>query len=601
MLKKVFRQFAIYFLPLTFLTYLYLYPGSQLMITKSQSMTMSDGTDPLTLPFQYSIFANYFETNPRLLLYGAIPTHQFNAPEGMALWTPIQERIFGILGYYLFGAEQAGTFVAFCMLLASALSVVVLMRLLNFNYNISMATAIAVSFTAFSRARAVVHLGFLSLYSLPLIFIAIHLLKKPTSKKNVALSSFCLLLAGITCHYYLFIFAFAAPVFFIYLLWGESKKINQVLKLVIASVPVVVLMGFSILKATPSDYPLGHSAVPESGKTNSGETHSFVERFRAYPVDFLTGELKISPSDINPVKQKINQYVLESLTPKTMQDLYYISNTHERTNGIRWVILIPFLILPFFIFRKKITPSPEEKGLLICLYTLAIVGFLLACNLGLAEILHSIINQFRVTNRAGILVSFSSCIASAYLFKYFFQKKFNTGRLGKILNFPLFLSALMIIELPPLYNDITTAPVLPIANLPARNCGNGFYFPYVNGYFNSVETYGVYQTLRGTDCALVNDSQESIRESALFQKFGLNNNVIASINENSISLKSDLSVFLKCTNLDWIKFNPQMPEAWIVDTCKISGWTIQSGNVCINPNSPKNLPLGKIEACLQIK
>lgn len=139
------------------LTYAYLYPGSQLMLEKSQQYTMSDGTDPQTLPFQYAIMADYFKNHPEWLLYGTIPTKQFNAPEGTAIWVPYHERVLGILGYHLFGPEQAGTFVAFGMLLMTGLSVIALMNLLGFSYNISMATAIAVSFTCFSRARAVVH------------------------------------------------------------------------------------------------------------------------------------------------------------------------------------------------------------------------------------------------------------------------------------------------------------------------------------------------------------------------------------------------------------------------------------------------------------
>ena len=66
----------------------YVYPGGTAMLEGRTDIVMSDGTDPSTLPYQYSLLRSISRTKPTHLLYGAVPAATLGAPEGFALWIP---------------------------------------------------------------------------------------------------------------------------------------------------------------------------------------------------------------------------------------------------------------------------------------------------------------------------------------------------------------------------------------------------------------------------------------------------------------------------------------------------------------------------------
>src|SRR5688500_6408964 len=100
---------------------IYIYPGAGPLLSRSTTEVMSDGTDPVTLPFMYEQVLRLAKNSPLDLFYGAVPNPVFDAPEGGALWMSWIEKFVALFSYLFFPTEQISTAVVLFILILNGL------------------------------------------------------------------------------------------------------------------------------------------------------------------------------------------------------------------------------------------------------------------------------------------------------------------------------------------------------------------------------------------------------------------------------------------------------------------------------------------------
>ncbi len=577
MIRNARAQFMFVAFGYIIISFFYLYPGGLPLLAGSSSVVMGDGTDSITAPYQFDLLRYSATHAPSELFYGAHPTKLMNAPEGMAGWHSWYDKITATLTSLILPIEQVSTSVVWISFVIDALCFYILGGLLGWKKPISFAAGLCWAICAYTRARAKVHVGFVATYFLPLIFIALFLLKRNRSCKDLIMAMVAFFFSAMAAQYYIIMAAFCAPFILYYYLCDSSdlQMIRQRLqRLVISLIPAILLLLWTLLMPVPSDIK---SAFPKTGETQTGEIHPFLNRFGARAIDYVSGDIAIGLKDINPLRESINMYVAENLEG---------SNPHERTNGIRWSIWIFAFCGIYSILNKRQEAVVSKNSL--ALLGFAIFAFVLSLqpdwfgyNIGPAVWLHKLVSQIRVTSRAGIFVHFSLImIACSYI---------NTLKPKKWLwVFPL----LIFIELPPFLNPMPMYNMSPAYASLAQHkedgeCGMGLYYPYVSGQWQLMEFYTFLNRMRGSRCAILNAAAINDRELKMINYFPLHPELMKLIVNNNFITKQRLVDFAKCASLSWIVFDARVPVAWRSEVCSSLGWQMSEAEVC--QSQPQNI------------
>ena len=344
-LKKL-APTALLVLILIISSFIYLSPGIQALFEKRTDVVMSDGTDTTSAPRTYDRIEQMALKNPSRLLYGTLYVDSGDPESGDVLWVAWNERILPLLFVKLFPVEQISTVFVFILMILDGLCMYLLCSYLGWSKWVSYGLSFAWAFNVYTRARAKVHVGFVGIYHLPLIFLSFLLIIRGKSKRSLIAAMFALLIAGTVAHYYLVTCMFLTPLFLLYIYFqpefrSDFKRI--LVRFIVAVIPLILLLGSSYVFMLPPEAPLTkeESIAPEV--TTDGSPHVFLQVFHAYPIDYIAGDLGlVGTSDLNPLRGMISDYVRENLG---------YGNAHERSNGIRWSI-IALTILAFFLLLK---------------------------------------------------------------------------------------------------------------------------------------------------------------------------------------------------------------------------------------------------------
>lgn len=590
------------------LGYLYLYPGLNPMLKASSSIAMSDGTDPITLPFLYQEVLKVAKSAPLELLYGAIPNRVFDAPEGSAMWMSWGERFLALFASLFVPPEQIGTFVVWILLLFNALFFYLLAQKLGWQKHLSVALSVCWAFNAFTHARAKVHFAMSGLYHLPLIFLGFVLLfnaiRTPHARnKNTLLAALCFLAASMTLHYFLILTAALTP--FLVVFYFYPTQVRQNLKralalLGVAALPSLLFLTWCLTHPLPKDFTQRQAqTLPQTGSyKNERGIHPFVEIFAAKPIDYFSGDLALGERDLNPLRAHITRSIRNN--PEG-------SNLHERSNGIRWWLWLTagFAI---FVFLKKFHSRPtEQRFYYICFILLGVAAFFLSLTpvyfgraIGPAAWIHTIVPQFRVPNRAGIFVHFSVImIAGFYLSGWL--KEIRWPKVKKALNFPLTLPLLAIVSFPPLLNPMPLSEIQPpyksLTGKSSEGCETGMYFPYVSGTHALFEFYYFIQKLRDTECSMLNSSDVTETNSILLKSIPLHPEVIKAVNQNKPEYNQQLKALIECIGLQWLVFDPRVDVNWSKSFCTSLNWKMTEEKVC-QAQKPHSKLKNSVKNCL---
>lgn len=546
---------------------------------------MSDDSDPAGLPYVYQQIIDVWKSKPSHMFYGAVYSDTWEPEKGTAIWTPWSERWIAALGSYFVPVEQISTLLVVILALFNFLTFFILCRYLGWNQWISIGLALCWAFNAFTRARAKVHMSMTGIYHVPLIFLGLLLIARGRSWKSVAGAALCFLIACTTTHYFIVTSAFLSLFFLVYLClqpefmrsWKEKAA-----RLLVSAVPLLLFLGFNFLYPIPEGTRMSlQDSVPKTGDRIQGQMHPFLYYYSAEPVDYLTGDiaLQVERSDLNPFRGALNKHVVENMSK---------GNFHERTNGLRWsLILLAFVGIGFALFKRSQMEKFERRQIFFfCGF--GVFAFLLSMppdfpmeGLGPSGWLYSLVNQIRVTNRAGIWVHFSLLMITGYLFASAAASK---AKWRNWLLLPGVFPALMILDYPPMVQQMPMAPIRPVfteLTPVGTECGTGLYFPFISPN-TDVPYYAFMQRLRGTNCRSLNAIADPAQNQWMTQLFPPTMELIQILNTEP-RVAQALEKIIRCVPLSWIVFDPVVDAGWRQGVCDRLGWKLNPDLTCVDP------------------
>lgn len=566
------RPLLLFFLLLV-LTALYLVPGTEALWNGRTDTAMSDDTDPSTLPMIYDEIIQIWKQHPSYLFYGSIYADQ-HSPDHSAYWVSWAER-WTILALSPFVAlEQLSTGFVFILLIANAVAFYLMARYLNWHWSVASGLSVAWAFSTYTRARAKVHQGLAGVYHIPLLFLAVLLIARGKGRRSVFAASVCVLLAMTVNHYYLVTSVFLSPFYFAFLFLQKETRAEprRVLKRgVIAFFPALLFMAWNFTHPLPPVAAVSFNEIVPHAEESPEYRRLFMETYAARPSDFLAGDIALHEraDDWNPLREVVNRRVLKNMG---------YGNSHEHTNGIRWILLALALFAVIELARKRNgQPAPMIFFMVFGLFT-----FWMSLGPGMASPsvwLNDLVPQIRVPSRAGIQVAFSVLMLVGYAL--------SRGRLKKYAEIPWLFPVLMVLTYPPLVQPMPMAPIRPAFQSLQRErgeCGLGMYFPFVNNTDFSLFYYHLLQRLRGTDCLTLNGLQSADSLRHISRAFPPHSDFVDSLAARA-EVAPKLEKFARCIPLSWIAFDGSVPPDWRGDVCRDLGWSMDSDFVCRSPHA----------------
>lgn len=562
---------------------------------------LSDGTDPAAAAHQHAMVLKAFERDPTNFLFGAVPVYEVGAPQGELIWNQWMERWTILVLSPWIEIEQLNTAWALILMITSGLAMFWMCRLWGWHWAISWGLAFAWAFSAYMRARAKVHAGFVGTFHLPLMICAFLILAQGRSKRSVALAAVLLWLAAGASHYYLIMVGCAAPLFlWIYISLQNQPWRQGIAKLAVAALPAVLSVAYIFVNPAPADFLKGRDSVfPTTGQSEVWP-HPYLEFFAARPLDYLTGDTGIGPLDLNPLKTWLNTANFEWST---------VGNFHERTNGIRWsiwVLVILTLTGILWSIRRK-NPLMAEQRQALAFFGLAVFGFCLSLPpsyLGPewtpSVAVNSVISQFRVSSRAGLFVSFGFLVIAGLGLDRWLKSQGVLARKW-IWIFPV----LILIELPPFYQPMPAAaiaaPYSDLQNKTFDQCGLGFRFPYVSQGIGTMDYYLFLQQMRGSNCQAMNAGSGSRLDRFMIQQFGLHEGTVRQVQQSQAGLIDKLTQFSKCLNLGWLSFDPRLPLDWQQTACQRLQGSLSAQGICLRQMEGPRVPEpAQLDQCMRL-
>ncbi|MGE4132954.1 MAG: hypothetical protein AB7F86_15035 [Bdellovibrionales bacterium] len=565
--------------------YVYFYPGSQALLDGRTDTVMSDGSDPASLPYTYDLAKKLWQDHPSRYFYGSLYIDGIDPVHGISLWVSWMERWLGLLYSYLVPIEQVSTAFTLTIVAFNFLAMYILGLILGWRISVRLPLSLAWAICAYTRARAKVHPALAGTFHVPLIFLGLYLVFKGKSWRSLALSAVAFLIAASGAHYYLVTSIFLSPFFLLFLFLQPETRVRFkpiLLRLITAIVPAMILLGWSFFMATPPGAKITSEESKNYGVLEQYDVHPFMNIFCAHPVDYLAGDISLEQNgvDWNPLRDVINSSILSNLGD---------SNPHERTNGIRWTILIiALLAVAHLAFKCKDFSGAEKRNLLFFLgfaaftFWLSLAPDIPALGWSPSYWQAKIFPRVRVPSRAGVWTHFSLLmIVGIYLHH-------STNWL-RYLTLPGALLALVVLDYPPI-QKMPMAPVLPAYEALNRShgaCGTGMAFPFTNPQYTSVAHYYFAQRMRGSDCPNLNSLQEPENILAITKYFPPSPQYLQALSYRKEEVEK-LESFARCIPLSWIVFQEGTPVPFAVEVCKRLGFNLSSDGVCrgTDSNSP---------------
>lgn len=576
---KQIRSPLIFFAVLACATYVYLYPGSQALFEGRTDTFLSDGTDPSSLPSAYDRLLQVWSKTPVNMFYGAVYQDSGDGDRGVALWFPWAERWLVVLSSYFFPLEQLSTAFIFLLFLINGIAMFLLGRTLGWSGVLSGALGFAWAINCYTRARAKVHGALVGQFHLPLIFLGLVLVVRGKSWRSISLAALSFFVAATTAHYYLITSMFLGPFFLGFVaiqpeFFKNWRKIS--FRLVVAVIPAVFLLGWTRFMALPPDAKMTAEDSMNIQWEDRSRISPFLSIFHAHPIDFLSGDLSLMDGlEINPFRALVDDHIKDNMGN---------SNTHERTNGIRWSVIALASVAIVFLFRGKFKKDKLIFRNMIFFCIFGLFGFWMSLGpdapvdwLSPGYWIYSVFPKVRVASRAGIIFHFSLLLICGFFLA-------QSTRFAKTRWMPWALVALFFVD----YLPLRRPPMAPIApayaelNRSKGACGTGIFFPFINPWTVSVEHYMMLQKMRGSDCAMLNQMTDPKKVMPLIYKFPPSGDFIASLSNNEAA-KLSLINLARCVPLTWIAFHPAVASNWANKICSELGWQFFPDLTCISP------------------
>jgi hypothetical protein len=574
------------------LGYLYLLPASRYLVRGDSSWLLTDGGDAVSAPTMYWGIIDATAREPSRLLYGTVYTELLNPPDGWGLWFAWQDRLLVLAAALVGPLEAVPTFVSWALMVANGLALYAFGRVEGWRRSISLALGIAFAFSVYTRARAFVHPGLVGLYALPLAFVALRLAQRARRARDLILPTVVFLVCATCSHYYVIMIAAVSPLLLWFYLRGlpSGERLRGLRRLAIAAAPAVIFLGWNLAVTAPP-------AVRARAVYRPPIITSWLSEFGARPSDYLVGDIAVAkdPTDWNPLRRVVNGYAQRNVAP---------SNPHERSNGIRWLVLAAFLALAAAMIAPKLRrrlPSELRREAFYylvfagCMFLLSLPPSLLhlETDLGPSRLVHAIFPNFRIPCRFGAFAHFGVLAAVGWGVHSLLERARVWDRPRARWAVAALLPLLVIADYPP-------ALALPVRRLaPAitpvaqaaegAECGTGLFFPYsaANPYFaHEIELYRSFQRIRGTSCRPLNSPGQTPLSQRLIAVLGFD---AYAAKGQQRRVEDGLVGFARCARVDWIVFESVVPAEARGRICGQLGGVRVADDACRLPGASNRL------------
>ena len=557
-------------LGLALLAWFYLLPASRELLAGNASSFLSNGTDTLTTPAQMDMLIRAFHERPSLLFYGAVHTAQLDPPHGVGLWFPWIDRILILSGSRVLPVAALPTFYGWALMVLNGLAFHAFARFEGWKKPLCFALSIAFTFNPYVRTRLAVHPALAAIYFLPLVFLAIRLIQRKRGAWSLIVAAVSLIAALTTAHYYWMILIALLPFLIFICLWRQKEWKLLLGRAALASIPALLFLGWNALVPLPSD--LRARAAVQSPPPRP----YFLVQFAARPIDYLAGDLMMGTRDLNPLRAEIGRNILAHLDT---------SNPWERTNGIRWSLLLLFLGITVIYARSGSRQKAFDLETRIrlggfLLFTFGAFWISLSPRslapgghgIGPSLWVHWLLPNLRVPSRFGPAVHFGVLLIAGTGLDLWLRRNRAPALLW-------LLPALMVLDYAPLEPMPMRAllPNLsPIEEGRVSHCGVGLFLPTLSGVEigpdGEVETYSWFQKLRGTSCALLGGAASTDSNAALRAEF-------AQVPGN-LADEKHLMRFIDCAQISWIGLSSKTQPADRSRLCQEIGFEIVAPDLC---------------------
>jgi hypothetical protein len=566
---------------LAVLAYFYLLPASLLALRGDTSLILTDGGDAVTAPTVYWTMVEAVTREPARLLFGTVYTELLHPPEGYGLWMAWQDRVLVTILGSVVPVEVVPTALVWALMVLNGLSFYAFGRVEGWRRPVCLALGIAFAFSVYTRARAFVHPSLVGLYVLPLAFLALRLTQRARRPRELVLPALALLGCATSSHYYILMVAAVSPL----LLWfylrdlPRGTRLAGTARLAAVAAPAILFLGWNLLATAPPQLA-GKQAVFRPPVM----THWLTE-FAARPSDYLVGDIaekKDRQPDWNPLRARVSAYAQKNVHP---------SNFHERSNGIRWVVLAGFAALAAAMVapraRRRLPEALRHPVAFYLVFTLC--AFLLSLapgslhletDLGPSRLVHAIFPNFRVPCRYGAFVHFGVLAAVGWGLHALLARVWE--RPSARWAAAILLPAVAVADYPPMVGLPMLPPAPTLAALEAASpggvCGTGLVFPYTAShphFEHEKDLYAALQRIRGTRCRLLN--APAVTETSQRLMATLGHNAFAAAGR---AVEDKLIAFARCARLEWIAFEPSVPPPTRNRVCAALAWPQISGDVC---------------------
>lgn len=581
--------------------YIWFHPASRELLAGNASVMVGDHTDSVTNVWQYQVVLDTLRNDPLHLFWGALFSDQTVFPAGQPVFIPYSERIIVLFLAPFMRVDLMPTAVAWSYSVLAGLSMFVCGRSFGWSRVLSFALGLAWAVNPYVRARAEVHIALEAIYFAPMAVTAVRVLAGSppalgwSKRTELVVSALLFLGASCTAHYYLMLLIGFAPMFallYALLLPPATNAARATLRLAIAVAPSLLLVAttaFAIL-------PAREAAIVASGAASVQDVSAINRRelanYGAEPIDFAGGDVRFGDRDLNPLKASVTRTIRKEAR----------FNFHERTNGIRWIVLAGFASLVVVLLWPRLTKRLDrvERRLAIFAVLLAFIAFELSLGLS-AERFGSVDRSpilyftrlfpaFRIANRIAVFLHFAALLGTGVVL-HLVSKHVGHVRRREIVAGAFFVC--VVVEYLPLH-PVMLAPVAirrdTLAPASDRSaCGAGITVPYLTHGFEAEDYYLTTSELRGTSCKLIHSTYSSKEDDLLRERLSTKTWDEAHL--------ARIVGFARCTRASWAIFRLDAPDSFRRDFCSRMGWSFVTPDSCRGePSEPG--PTRHVRECI---
>lgn len=586
MRRRIAIELSVVFALFVVAGFLWFMPATSHLVRGDASIAIGDGTDSITIPWQYQLVLDTLKEAPSRFFFPGIYSDQVSAPAGQAVFMPYSERALVVFFAPFMRPDLMPTAVIWAYVVISGVAMYGCGRLLGWQRTLALALALAWAICPFTRARSVVHNAMVGVFFAPLVIAGLRVVAGSprklgwSSRTDMLVGGGLFFVAVTAAHYYLLMLIGFAPAFlalYVALLPRGAPVARSIGRLFVVALPALLLLLWTrTMPLSPSDARRAAAAQPDAALV-AKQADNYLHWYGAHAAHYLAGDVVFGDRDVNPWRKAITSAI------RAHRD-----NPHEQTNGIRWIAIACSGALAIVTTQKRLRRSltADEKRVAIFGLAVGAAAFFLSFSpqairyydteIGPSKYFAKVFPQFRVSNRMGLLVHFAALLCTGTFVSAFVRRSRSSWRMpigGALFAIVLFeylpLHGVVMSRIPPAWTELQPK---------SGPCGTGLQVPYASWDANEGRYYRAQSEVRGTTCKIIHGGYLTPQDARM--RVALSDIAFTPADrERSVA-------FARCTRASWAQFSSETPDDFKRAYCADLGWTFVRPDACRSSAAP---------------